>query len=371
MLTTRVALVPYDNEVEADCHDAVVAALNDQIRIVSQAWSVSATIEWQPSLEAMRPECIPLVILAHDAPFRDHGIHLTLAGRPFALIKSGPGSSWSRYASHELIELLCNPYGGRTTPARSLKEEQGEVDYLVEVCDPCEYSTYKIENVVVSDFVTPDYYQAKTGGDTSYSHEGLIKKPLQLLAGGYIAWQTRPGNAIWQAFAGQGEDNGEEAASEAIGDPRTFETDELSFNQLRHDRPGYARSGVTRTWVDLRGTRFRAQGAGPSGPPKDRGGRESYADHVRKGVETFLYLANAQPPPPTTDELIAALRANAPKAELGRLGVTPYGPNPKIGQSTLVNKVISALEEQQKISSLFGEDVFGFGLSSWLNHLMP
>jgi hypothetical protein len=370
MLTTRVALVPYDNKAEADCHDAVVEALNKQIQDVNQAWSVSATIEWQPSLEAMPPECIPLVILAQDAPFRDHGIHLTLAGRPFALIKSGPGSSWSRYASHELIELLCNPYGGRTTPARSLMDQQGEVDYLVEVCDPCEYATYEIDDVAVSDFVTPDYYQPETDGDTGYSHSGRVKKPLQLLTGGYIAWQTRPDNAIWQAFAGQGEGNGEEAASDELSGPRPFDRGELSFSQLRHDRPGYAWSGVARTHVDFRGTRFPAQGAGPSAPPEDAG-EESYADHFREGVETFLHVANLQPPPPTTDDLIAALKQAAPKQALGGPGVTPYGPNLGIGQSTRVNEVISALEEQQKISSLFGEEVFAFGISSWRIHLMP
>ena len=36
------------------------------------------------------------------------------------------------------------------------------MQYLVQVCDPCEVATfgYCVNNVTVSDFVTPDYYNS-------------------------------------------------------------------------------------------------------------------------------------------------------------------------------------------------------------------
>jgi hypothetical protein len=100
------------------------------------------------------------------------------------------------------MEMLCDRKGDRTATGRSLQDEQGRVDYLVEVCDPCQQSTYTIDGVLVSDFVTPGYYGDPPGSAGLYSFTGRISEPRQLLDGGYLTWSTQPPTQeIWQAIA--------------------------------------------------------------------------------------------------------------------------------------------------------------------------
>jgi hypothetical protein len=107
--------------------------------------------------------------------------------------------------------MLCDPVGTRTAAGPSLidqrqregateHEPQGQVEYLMEVCDPCEGSVYEIDGIHVSDFVTPQYYGLPSMSGTRYSFTGGLSGPLRLYGGGYITWLTVPGD-VWQAFA--------------------------------------------------------------------------------------------------------------------------------------------------------------------------
>jgi hypothetical protein len=64
---------------------------------------------------------------------------------------------WSVTASHECQEMLADPFGNRLVSGPSLAPDQGNVEYLVEVCDPVEDLgfAYLINGVLVSDFYTP------------------------------------------------------------------------------------------------------------------------------------------------------------------------------------------------------------------------
>jgi len=60
----------------------------------------------------------------------------------------------------------------------------------VEACDPCEanYCAYQIDGTLVSDFITPDFYDPEVTSSARYSFTGAVKKPRQILPGGYISW---------------------------------------------------------------------------------------------------------------------------------------------------------------------------------------
>jgi hypothetical protein len=62
------------------------------------------------------------------------GVHLDKDGQPFALVQMS--NSWSLTASHEMLEMLADPFGNRLVPGQSPKSRQGRVEFLVEVCDP-------------------------------------------------------------------------------------------------------------------------------------------------------------------------------------------------------------------------------------------
>jgi hypothetical protein len=73
-----------------------------------------------------------------------------------------------------------------------------QVEYLVEVCDPCQTITYLIDGVLVSDFVTPDYYSPYATDGLRYSFTGKISGPRTVAPGGYITWRTPGSEAIFQ-----------------------------------------------------------------------------------------------------------------------------------------------------------------------------
>jgi hypothetical protein len=93
--------------------------------------------------------------------------------------------------------MLVDPFGNRLQTSRAIKihgkgveDTSGEFEYLVEACDPCEGNqyAYSIQGIAVSDFITPHFYDPVVTSGTRYSFGGNIKKPRQLLPGGYISF---------------------------------------------------------------------------------------------------------------------------------------------------------------------------------------
>jgi hypothetical protein len=98
--------------------------------------------------------------------------------------------------SHEVLEMLVDPQGTLTRAGNSLKSGQGRVEYPIEVCDPCQSSSfaYSVNSVMVSDFYTPQYFDPVKSNGVRYSYSGQVRGPREVLDGGYLSWfdpQTR------------------------------------------------------------------------------------------------------------------------------------------------------------------------------------
>ncbi len=198
MLTLNLALVS-----EVDGHDPsdvsrVAAALQRQAtRDFARIWrQEGATVDAFPRLEDVPVGYWPMLVVADvkDAA----GVHLDDNGQPFALIEMS--DSWSLTASHETLEMLADPWGNRMIPGRSIKPGQGRVEYLVEVCDPSEAAVfgYTVNDVLVSDFYTPSFFDPEHDSAVRYSFTGAIKGPRQVLRGGYISWHDPVSDHWWQ-----------------------------------------------------------------------------------------------------------------------------------------------------------------------------
>jgi hypothetical protein len=201
VLPTYVALVPQDrNLLETAELLNVAAALQTQAtRDLGPLWAVAGVVSPFSALQDVPPGYIPLVIVDNDVlPAPWHGYHFTVNGQPVGLVECR--DDWSVLASHELMEILCDPWGTRTVPGSLRDDSQAQVEYLVEVCDPCQHMKYTINGVQVSDFVTPQYYDPSDTERGRYSFTGRIERPLQLLPAAYITWRTPDGN-IRQEFA--------------------------------------------------------------------------------------------------------------------------------------------------------------------------
>jgi len=199
MLTMDLALVS-----EVDGHDPsdvarVAAALQRQAtRDFGPVWDVQATVDAFPRLEDVPVGYWPMII-RDDIGFPGAaGIHLDKDGQPFALITMS--DSWSLTASHEMLEMLADPFGNRVIPGRSPKRGQGRVEFLVEVCDPSEAAEfgYTVNDVLMSDFYTPRFFDPVHSQATRYSFTSAVERPRTILRGGYISWHHPPTDHWWQ-----------------------------------------------------------------------------------------------------------------------------------------------------------------------------
>ncbi len=199
MLTMNLALVS-----EAKRHDPsdlarVAAALQKQAtRDFGPLWQVAPTVDAFPRLEDVPVGYWPMIIKDDIGQPGAAGVHLDKNGQPFALITMS--DSWSLTASHEMLEMLADPFGNRTIAGPSPKAGQGRVAFLVEVCDPAEAAEfgYTSNSILVSDFYTPNFFDPVVSAATRYSFTGAIKQPRTILRGGYISWHDPPSDHWWQ-----------------------------------------------------------------------------------------------------------------------------------------------------------------------------
>jgi hypothetical protein len=202
MLPIHIALVPDHVDIPFAEVAEVAAALQKQIlRDFSRFWMVAADVTAFAARDTVPLDYWQIRVTNDINDPRIGGIHETEHGQPFALVKFGPG--WSLTASHELLEMLGDPFGRRFVAGPSPVASQGRVNFLVEVCDPCEGPNYayEINSITVSDFYTPRYFDPARASGVQYSFTGSITEPRQVLRDGYLSWYApsinRWGQRTW------------------------------------------------------------------------------------------------------------------------------------------------------------------------------
>jgi len=91
------------------------------------------------------------------------------------------GDQVSVAASHELVEMLVDP-------AINLMSTGPDATtmYAYESADPVEQLSFEVNNVAMSDFVYPSYFEVfRKPGSSRFDHLGQVDRPFQILAGGY------------------------------------------------------------------------------------------------------------------------------------------------------------------------------------------
>jgi hypothetical protein len=199
MKPVEIGLIDTTGSVDTHLMAATVAALNVQVKHLRQYWTNApeATAILLTAAKAAPPGVWQIQLVA-SLQEKEGGFHSINAGEPFAKVVVTPGSNdWTIDASHEALEMLVDPGGNKVHVARAIKlvgtditDGEGNLEYLLEVSDPCEGPryTYKIGDIEVSDFITPDYYSAAPAAGKRYSYTGAITAPRQILHGGYITW---------------------------------------------------------------------------------------------------------------------------------------------------------------------------------------
>jgi hypothetical protein len=198
MSVIQVGLVDATAGLDPALLHATAASLNIQVmRDLTQFWDIKATVRHLPDPNKI-PAGVWPVLLVDKLPPGEGGVHLDQNHQPYSLVVGTPDNDdWTIDASHETLEMLVDPWGNRFQTSRAIgivngvvEDRAGEFNYLVEACDPCEGNqyAYSVHGIAVSDFITPHFYDPVAVPGTRYSFGGNIKKPRQLLPGGYISF---------------------------------------------------------------------------------------------------------------------------------------------------------------------------------------
>jgi hypothetical protein len=118
-------------------------------------------------------------------------------GTVFAALDLQSGGSWTVTLSHELLEMLADPWINWCAQG-----SDGRI-YALEVCDAVETDRlgYRIDEVLVSDFITPSWFEPTRADRVDFKRR--ISKPLQLASGGYISVLDEGGRWIQMAEQGR------------------------------------------------------------------------------------------------------------------------------------------------------------------------
>jgi hypothetical protein len=211
-LTANVALVSDTSVIDFSQVSIVAAALNKQVaRDFGPLWQVDATVSAFDRLESVPVDYWPVIIRDDINEPGAAGYHTDDNGQPFSLVQADDG--WTLTSSHEVLEMLADPFGNRTIagspPPDSPKpvSEFDRVIYLVEVCDPPEADqfAYTVNGVKVSDFITAQYYDPNGTMGARYSFRGNIKGPHTVLEGGYVSFGNPVDNNWYQIIVVNGQ----------------------------------------------------------------------------------------------------------------------------------------------------------------------
>lgn len=197
-LIQQMALVSEVEQISQSELSRASAALQKQLtRDFGPIWGIQATIDAFDRLEDVPLPYWPIFV-QEDIHVDAAGIHLDKNGQPFALVQHT--NQWTLTASHEVLEMSADPFGNRLISSQAVKEDQGRVEYLVEVCDPSEAARfgYRVNGVLVSDFYTPHFFDPVVAEGIRYSFGGHITEPRQVLRGGYLSWYDPPSDHWWQ-----------------------------------------------------------------------------------------------------------------------------------------------------------------------------
>jgi hypothetical protein len=206
-MPVQIALVDESGTIDAAQLSEVAGALNEQVnRDFAPIWRTRASVV--PFMGAKVNPGTWAVYLQNglDEPSAA-GYHADDNHQPYARVDLKAGD-WTVTASHEILEMLGDPWGSRMHTAQALEGFPGDsrrVLYLVEMCDPCEAFSYEVGGVPMSDFLVPWYYNTTSRRHTGFSFLGELDKPRQVADGGYISLMDPADGHWWQLFVSHGQ----------------------------------------------------------------------------------------------------------------------------------------------------------------------
>jgi len=196
----HIALVPYKVSIAPETLTQVAAALQRQvIEDFAPHWHVDATVSAFVGWDSVPPDYVRL-ILVDRLDTGSLGVHADRGGQPYALVAAQ--GDWPLVASHECLEMLADPTGRKTLSGPCPRGTGHTVEFLLEVCDPCQGKrwSYKIDGISVSDFCTPAFYAGTGAAGERWAHNtsSITGGPRVVAKDGYILWHDAVDGTWWR-----------------------------------------------------------------------------------------------------------------------------------------------------------------------------
>jgi hypothetical protein len=166
---------------------SVIPSLQRQVtRDFNAYWNIDCSLTFLSKKEPLTAGWWQIVLTDDPDQAGALGYHeLASTGAPlgkvFAALDIDSGSSWTVTLSHELLEMLGDPWINWCA-----ESPDGKL-FALEVCDAVEadHLGYEIDGVTVSDFITPSWFEPTEADRVDFMKR--ISKRLELAPGGYIS----------------------------------------------------------------------------------------------------------------------------------------------------------------------------------------
>jgi hypothetical protein len=182
--------------------EAVIPALQRQVvEDFKSYWDLDCSLQFLSKEQPLTDGWWQIVVMDDPDQAGVLGYHEmssqgTPLGKVFAKLDLAAGSSWTVTISHELLEMLADPWINWCAQGAD-----GKI-YALEVCDAVEADKlgYEIDGVLVSDFVTPSWFARAEAEQVDFKQR--VSQALELAAEGYISvFDPKTG---WKQVAGNG-----------------------------------------------------------------------------------------------------------------------------------------------------------------------
>jgi len=241
-IPVHVGLVDETREIDPTELATMAGAMSEQIQHdFAPVWHVRASVAAYPAAPAST--WVVHIQRQLDQPGA-LGYHTDDHHQPLAYVELT--ADWTVTVSHEVLEMLADPWGSRLHKAElpagvegnhaqfGLASARGRVSYLLEVCDPCEATSYAVGGQQLSDFLLPSWYRTSPSPALAYSQVGGCVKPREVADGGYVSFGA-PTGEWFQVF-----NQGGQLTIKDLG----------KFNKAQY--------GSLREWTDEKAREFRA-----------------------------------------------------------------------------------------------------------------
>lgn len=197
MTQRNIILIDRTGKVAPAQLEKVAQALTTQIsRDFASVWDVAANVVSTPSPNVTY---WPINILDTIDVEGVYGYHYLQDGLPYANVLYRP--DWTITASHELIEMLVNPFLNNYKATDITPRFKGDESFLLEVAGPVQDISfgYYVNDVLVSNFIYPAYFDLVAVSGKKYDHLGVITAPKTIALNGYVSFINSIGQ-WWQSF---------------------------------------------------------------------------------------------------------------------------------------------------------------------------